>query len=402
MKKLWLWFNNQSLRVKLITLFLITGLVPFGIAVYYSLNQASQVLEAEITQATEGVRDARKLTVANYFNNRTVNATTLAETVKGFWAKGQVKQEALHELKKRRIEQYFASFYKAVEDTRQNPATVDDLKRLTAAFAKGLDSPEYKQANAVVQKNVAAVARLTGGSEVMLVDAAGNAVFASAGKEDLGGNVRTGSLKDSGLARLFNKTRDRVGIEDYSAYEGAGNVLTAFVGGPVVDGNGQYLGMLAFEIPTDYLDSVMQDRTGLGETFESYLVGKSGDKAALRSNRVVSKGKIGDAKTGPDIDAIMAGKSGHLLKSGEFDKLYKLSLYAPVQIAGLQWGIITTGTAEQQATPTDLDNAKTDYFQDYIKRFDISTCCWLRRTAGVLFGGAPRRLPDQPDQRPVR
>jgi CHASE3 domain sensor protein len=160
MKNLWLWFNNQSLRFKLIALFLITGLVPFGVAVYYSLNQASKVLQDQIVQATEGVRDARKLTATTFFNERIANTTTLAETIKGFWAKGQVKQQALHDLKKQRIEQYFASFYKAVEDTRQTPTTVDDLKRLTAAFAKGLDSPEYKQANAVAQKNVAAVAHL--------------------------------------------------------------------------------------------------------------------------------------------------------------------------------------------------------------------------------------------------
>ncbi|MDG4563036.1 MAG: methyl-accepting chemotaxis protein [Candidatus Competibacter sp.] len=390
MNKLWLWFNNQSLRVKLITLFLITGLIPFGVAVYYALNQSSQVLEAQIVQATEGVRDARKLTVTTFFNDRVANTTTLADTIQGFWAKGQVKQQALHDLKQQRIEQYFANFYKAVEDTRQNPSAVDDLKRLTAAFTKGLDSPEYKQANAITQKNIAAVARLTGGSEVMLVDAAGNAVFASAGKEDLGGNVKTGSLKDSGLARLFNKTRDRVGIEDYSVYEGAGNALTAFVGGPIVDGNGQYLGMVVFEIPTDFIDSIMQDRTGMGETFESYLVGKLGDKVTLRSNRVLVKGRIGDPKTGTDVDAIMAGKSGHELKHGEFDKLFKLSFYAPLQIAGLQWGIITTGTAEQQVTPASLDNTKTDYFQDYIKRFNISDLLLVSPDGGVFYSVARR------------
>ena len=84
MNKLWLWFNNQSLRVKLITLFLITGLIPFGVAVYYALNQSSQVLEAQIVQATEGVRDARKLTVTTFFNDRVANTTTLADTIQGF------------------------------------------------------------------------------------------------------------------------------------------------------------------------------------------------------------------------------------------------------------------------------------------------------------------------------
>ncbi|MDS4027534.1 MAG: methyl-accepting chemotaxis protein [Candidatus Contendobacter sp.] len=387
MNKLWLWFNNQSLRVKLITLFMITGLIPFGIAVYYSLDRASQVLEAQIVQATEGTREARKLSVISFFNNRTANTATLAETIKGFWAKGQVKQEALHDLKKQRIEQFFANFYKAVDAVRQNPTTVEDLKRLSAALAKGLDSPEYKQAHALAQKNVAAVTHLTGGSDIMLVDAAGTAVFSSAGGSDQGSNVKTGVLKDSGLARLFSKTHDRVGIEDFSPYEPT-NTLTAFIGGPVVDGNGQYLGLVAFEIPTDFINSIMQNRIGMGETFESYLVGKWGDKVTLRSDRVIAKGQIGDAKSGPDIDAIMAGKSGIETKIGEFDKLYKVTLYAPLQIPGLQWGIITVGTAEQQATPTNLDNAKTDYFQDYIKRFDIADLLLVAPNGQVFYSVA--------------
>jgi len=389
MNKLWLWFNNQSLRVKLITLFLITGLIPFGVAVYYALNQASQVLEAQIVQATDGVRDARKLTAANFFNDRTINAATLAETVQDFWVKGEVKHQTLHDLKKQRIEQYFANFYKAVEDTRQNPGTVDDLKRLTAALVKGLDSPEYKQANTVAQKNFAAVAYLTGGSEVMLVDAAGNAVFASGGKEDLGSNVKTGSLKDSGLARLFNKTHDRVGIEDYSAYEGAGNALTAFVGGPIVDGNGQYLGMLAFEIPTKFIDSVMQDRTGMDETFESYLVGKSGDKVTLRSDRVIKNGKIGDLKTGSDVDAIMAGKSGEQMKTGSTN-IFERTLFSPLQITGLQWGIITTGAVENEVTVANLSSAKTDYLQDYAKRYDIHDLLLVAPDGQVFYSVAHR------------
>ena len=166
-----------------------------------------------------------------------------------------------------------------------------------------------------------------------------------------------------------------------------------------MDGNGQYLGMVVFEIPTDFIDSIMQDRTGMGETFESYLVGSWATKVTLRSNRVLVKGRIGDPKTGTDVDAIMAGKSGHELKHGEFDKLFKLSFYARTDCRlamghHYHWHGGTTGD------PASLDNTKTDYFQDYIKRFQ-----YLGPAAGLarwrVFYSVARRADylTKPDQR---
>ncbi|MDS4059427.1 MAG: HAMP domain-containing protein, partial [Candidatus Contendobacter sp.] len=389
MKKLWLWFNNQSLRVKLITLFLITGLIPFGVAVYYSLNQVSQVLEAQITQAVEGVRDARRLTVANFFNDRTTNATTLAETIKDIWAEGLSKQEALHESKKQRIEQSFVQLYKMVDALRQSPSTLEDLRRVSAVFPKGLESPEYKQASIIVRKDLITLVQLVNSYDLMLIDPAGNVVFTLAAESDLGTNLKTGILKDSGLGRIFSKTHDRVAIEDFSMYEPS-NALAAFIGGPIVDGNGQYMGNLVLQVPTELIDGIMQNRIGMGETFESYLVGKSGDKVTLRSDRVLIKGKIGDPKTGADVDAIMAGKSGYEMKRGESDKVFKVSLYAPLQIAGVQWGIITTGTMEQLATPANIENAKADYYQDYTKRFNIPDLLMVAPDGEVFYSIAHR------------
>lgn len=370
MKKLWLWFNNQSLRVKLIALFLIIGLIPFGIAVYYSLDRASQVLEAQVIQAAEGARDVRKLTMTSYFNNRTVSAITLAETIKDIWLEALSGQQALHNAKKQRVEQSFNQLYKMIDALRQSPATVEHLKRMSAVFPKGLESPEYKQASTIVRKDLITLAQLVSSYDLMLIDPAGNVVFTLAAESDLGTNLKTGVLKDSGLGRIFSKTHDRVAIEDFSMYEPS-NALAAFIGGPIVDGNGQYMGNLILQVPTELIDGIMQNRNGMGDTFESYLVGKLGDKVTLRSDRVLIKGKIGDPKTGTDVDAIMAGKSGYEMKRGEFDKVFKVSLYAPLQIAGVQWGIITTGAMEQLASPTGLDDTKANHFQDYIKRLEI-------------------------------
>ncbi|MEZ5574179.1 MAG: hypothetical protein R3F44_00480 [Candidatus Competibacteraceae bacterium] len=136
----------------------------------------------------------------------------------------------------------------------------------------------------------------------------------------------------------------------------------------------------------------MQDRIGMGDTFESYLVGKSGDKVTLRSNRVIDKkGKIGDSRTGPDVDAIMAGKSGDQLKTGEFDKLYKLEhLYAPCRLPVCNGASSPSARRNNEATPTTLDNTKTDYFQDYIKRFDISDLLLVAPDGQVFYSVAHR------------
>ncbi len=378
MKGLWAWFNNRNLRFKLITLFLIVGLVPFAIAVFYS----------QLSSA----RELKKTQVENYLQNLVSDVDTLSSAIKSFWEDGSQQEAGLHEKNKRRIEQYFADINQAVDSFRQNPVLLDNLRRQTAALAKGLDNPEYKQVSATTEKSVVFMRDAFRIRNVLLVDATGTVVFSITKGAELGTNLKTGTFKNSGLARLFDKSQTQVAIEDYSRYEPV-NDWAIFIGGPITDNNGQYLGSLVLDVPRQPINEIIQNRIGMNETFESYLIGRVGDKGEIRSDRVVLKDqKIGDVKAGTDVEGLLAGKAGQEMKYGEFNKLFKQTFFSPLSIAGLQWGIITAGDVDQLIMPTTTGAAgqMDDFFHRFAKQYGLPDILLIEPDGAVFYSIARR------------
>ncbi len=100
------------------------------------------------------------------------------------------------------------------------------------------------------------------------------------------------------------------------------------------------------QIPTDQLNAALQQRTGLGETGASYLVGDLDGTTSLRSDRVIKKAKVGDQKTDEFIELALQGKSGAGTKTGSTgDK--EFVYYSPVAIEGVHWCMVTTITEEE-------------------------------------------------------
>ena len=392
MKGLWVWFNNRNLRFKLITLFLIVGLVPFAIAVFYSLQQTAKALEEQITAQLSSARELKKTQMENYLQSLADDVDILNSAIKSFWEEGSQQEAGLHEKNKHRIEQYFTGLNQAVNSFRQNPVLLDHLKRQTAALPKGLDSQEYKQVSAVTEKSVVFMKDAFRIRNVLLIDAAGTVVFALTKGTELGTSLKTGPLKNSGLARLFDKSHNQVAVEDYSRYEPV-NDWAVFIGGPITDTNGQYLGSLVVDIPRQALNDIIQNRIGMNETFESYLIGLVGNKAENRSDRVVLKDqKIGDVKVGTDIDGILAGKSGQEMKYGEFNKLFKQTFFSPLSIPGLQWGIITAGDVDQLIMPvtTGAAGQTDDFFHRFAKQYGLPDILLIEPDGAVFYSIARR------------
>ncbi|MDM8552244.1 cache domain-containing protein, partial [Desulfobacterales bacterium HSG2] len=104
----------------------------------------------------------------------------------------------------------------------------------------------------------------------------GHVMFTTAKESDLGTNLGYGPFKDEALARLWREVvrTERVVIEDFSAYAPANGQQAAFIAAPVYDRSDKLAGMIALQIPTAPLNTIVQRRLGMGETGETYLVGK--------------------------------------------------------------------------------------------------------------------------------
>jgi methyl-accepting chemotaxis protein len=377
MSSLWLWFKNLKLSLKLIIMFLIVGLVPLGATIYFSINQTNEALRNTIFGELEGIRTIKKNQVEGYFATNQADLDNLVNIISSMRNVGYSQLTSVTDLKADRLEAYFKRLWGLVETAKVDSRFINGIQTFTKAFAAGLNSPEYRNLSQASDPVFSKYAANTDLHDVILIDANGNVIYTTTKKSDLGGNVGAGALRDTGLARAFTKSRQQAILEDFSFYEPLDDSVI-FAATPIVIEN-RYWGSVVFAVDKKIINALVQDRTGLYDTFETYLVGLTDGKTSLRSDRVVKEGKIGDPKTGPDVEAALlknmgrgavehgkAGASnqvGNLIKEGSTNEL-EVATYRPLDIQGLRWAMLTTGSLEALLTAT-----KDKQSDDYLKKF---------------------------------
>lgn len=362
------WFSNLSLRIKLLTFFLLVGLVPFIGGGLIAYNTSDTALRSQIISQLEGIRETKKRQIDQYFVERKGDMEVLTETAVSFWQQSASALGGIQSQKRDRVERYFDRLANLLEDTKLNIRFTDGVKDFSDAFAKGLQSPEYKAMTTQRDKGLQSIKNNFAVYDVFLIDPAGNVVYTAAKESDLGQNLLTGSLKDSGLGRVFAKARNQIAIEDFSLYEPSKD-FASFIATPLYGADGAFIGVAAFQVAPAEINKILQERTGLTASGESYLIAKEASgKFTYRSDRVVKQGKIGEEKQAADyLEAALAGRSGRGFEVGSSGK-YELHLYDPIKVAGLSWAIITSVNVEEIVSPKSA-GATDDYYSQYTKAY---------------------------------
>ncbi|UCF92023.1 MAG: methyl-accepting chemotaxis protein [Desulfobacterales bacterium] len=112
------------------------------------------------------------------------------------------------------------------------------------------------------------------------------------------------------------------------------------------------------------VDRIVQNRSGLGRTGESYLVSQDGKETTLKSNQVIDKGKFGDKRSGEWSSKALAGKSGQALgRAGE--GIYEIIEYSVLDLPDkLNWAIITTMAVDEIISPKSEDKDFISHFRN--------------------------------------
>jgi len=217
------------------------------------------------------------------------------------------------------------------------PGTVSSLASLNAAYAKlGTNAQTLLQQNylpgrasnikspAIIAYDQAYSSALPyfqhaqdayGWDDLYFISPHGALVFTLDHEKDFGTNLITGPWKDTGLARavaplLHDAVPGVMSFSDYTHYAPADNRSAAFLAIAVFDTDKQlFLGVLAVKLPSSLISLRMQDRTGLGESGESFMVGKDGwmlsDSRFEKESTVLSK----QLKT-QAVGRVLSGQSG--------------------------------------------------------------------------------------------
>jgi methyl-accepting chemotaxis protein len=193
--------------------------------------------------------------------------------------------------------------------------------------------------------------------DLFLFDPDFNNIYTVFKETDFAAQFKAGALAESGLGRALQLAAtsgpDEVIFSDFSPYGPSHGAYAGFVVKKITSKAGITMGYLAFQLNTDELAVILDDRTGHDTTLTSYLVG-IGDEANRGhdfvlgtdiKNRVTadiagSVGILDPAKITPQIDAVSEGQSGVftnvMLASGNAG-------FARTQVIdyrGSRWGLI--------------------------------------------------------------
>ena len=249
-------FATKSLAGKFVTIFTPVVLIcagSAGILVYYMVQ--STLVTAEY-QKLDSIRTLKAERVRDYIHLLTDNALFLA---------GSARTRGAFE---RMLSQGDGSVKRSKEGAEKSDASGTS----GPVTAKDKSDLAVKQ---VLDDFFAVNGADHGYEDCLLIDAKQGRVFVSyKNLADVGADVRTGSLKDSGLAYVFDRVMktSRPVLSDIRVYPVV-SAPAAFCGAPVFGKERNLLGVLVLRINTREIDEIMQLSDSAGATTAAYLVG---------------------------------------------------------------------------------------------------------------------------------
>ena len=195
-------FNNIQMKPKLIGLFLLIGLFPLALIGWFAENQASSALLEKSFAQLEAVREIRRLQIKQYFDER--YRDILALSTNGLIVDAlQSADKSYHEFSK-----------------NNKPIGGDEWQSsLNQELVLWLTT--YKKDHAY--------------HDLFLIDLEGNVIFTVERESDLGQNLTQSPLDNTGLGKLFKTAQQDIAIEDFHPFAPSNNAFAAFIGAPIKD-----------------------------------------------------------------------------------------------------------------------------------------------------------------------
>ena len=307
-------FFSQSISRKLIVLLLVVGLLP-TLAVGYSIYSSSfNAIETKAISQLEAIKTVKANQLTGYFRQIENQVRTFSENamvvdaMKQFPAaevaatkEAGVTPESLAEMRKK-VEAYYRinftnefvgitgkqppvqqqlapldsdSIFLQHQYIANNPNPLGSKEKLDAAQ----DETTYSKLHGKYHPIVRSYLQKFGYYDIFLCDLKSGDIVYSVFKElDFTTSLSQGPYAGTNFGRAFQlaanaTSKDDVFLVDYQDYIPSYEAPASFISSPIYDGNTK-IGVAIFQMPLDKIAAIMGERTGLGETGETYAVGK--------------------------------------------------------------------------------------------------------------------------------
>jgi methyl-accepting chemotaxis protein len=222
----------------------------------------------------------------------------------------------------------------------KNPNPAGQKHKMSAAD----DDSEYSMQHGLVHDKFRTMLEQRDYYDIFMIDMQGNVVYTVFKELDFATNLMTGKWKNSDLGRVFrdavaNGTSGKMAFVDFSPYAPSAGAPASFIAQQVNGDDGTPLGVLAFQMPIARINAIMQQRAGLGESGESYIVGE--DFLMRSDSRFSEESTI--LKTRVEGATTKAGLSGNtgVAEVLDYRGIAVISAHVPYTFHGVQWAVMT-------------------------------------------------------------
>jgi methyl-accepting chemotaxis protein len=311
----------KRISTKLVILFLLVGIIPIIIVSLISIFITSQQLDVSARNKLEAVRNLKKNQITDYFEAFKTEVEALSQTVTN------------------------VEFNKSLRDYVYS-IDIDEKDNYP------VDTPEYERLYNKYYDYYDKIIEKYGYYDVFIIGKNfGQIAFTWAKESDFGENLKYGKLRNSHIAEVWAKVveTDDSYFADFQPYEPSNGQPAAFLGTPIRDINGDTLSVFVVQIPIKEVNQIMQDRTGMGETGETYLVGSDklmrSDSYLDPENHTVIASFTNPEKGSVKTEAVSSALNGKtetdIIIDYNGNPVY--SAYSPLNIPslGIEWAILS-------------------------------------------------------------
>jgi methyl-accepting chemotaxis protein len=183
--------------------------------------------------------------------------------------------------------------------------------------------------------------------DLFLLNPDGYCFYSVAGEADYQTNLIEGKYSDSGLGQAVRASiSDRkMAFADFQPYAPSGGEHAAFIAQPYICKELDQVELIvALQLSATQINGVMKERTGMGETGDTYLIARNSDGAiAFRSDMTHRDPSysIGAPITTEYIDDAMASSNAHdsdIFRDSFGRKV--LASYSGIEVLGEPWAIV--------------------------------------------------------------
>ncbi len=314
-------FKNAKIGNKLVFLFIMAALIPIIVVGYISSNLSQKALMKAAYSQLEAIQEIKKVQIETFFGERIGDVNVLADN--------PFVEQAFHALEDAMIEGGGARSGKFSGHTGGK-----------------YDAPAaYKEVHDIYYPFFNYYMEQYGYYDVFLIDPDDGEVVFSVTKESDFGSI-TSEIKSS-LKEVWAKAlRGNVALSDTKPYPPSANAPAQFVAAPIHE-NGKVAGVVALQISIDAINGIMQQRDGMGETGETYLVGP--DKLMRSDSFLDPKNhSVEGSFANPGAGSVNTEGATKALAGDDDKKIIEdyngnpvLSAFGPVKIGDVSWALLT-------------------------------------------------------------